>query len=529
MIINMKITTAICLTLFVFQNLLSQIVEAQSNVNVGNKEVHSTTIVNFNNMGNQITRFDSLAAALDAHDGEIAVFDGVYYLYGTSYDCGYEWGNKSSSFCGFKVYSSEDLINWSDKGFLFDAKTTLWQTRCNGSTYGCYRPHVIYNQSSKLYVLWINVYDNVVGYRVFTSKYPAGPFLEQANPKLVVNNDAPVAGLNNGDHDTFVDDDGTAYLAFTDWRTKGTIVIEKLTPDYLTGTGKYVKDISKGNTEAPSLFKRNGIYYLLYSDPNCGYCAGTGTSYRSAMSPLGPWSEEIKISSNSCGGQPSFVSVIKNGSDILFLYGSDLWNHGAKNEALANYFWAPLSFSGDGSINPIICQDTLNISEHFTLKSKVNSSVSINPTRLDGFVTSCDIRDSLQRSQSFVATSSGILTQVSFTTFKSGYPDSGLNISIYKANDLNQPTGKPLFSDLIPADSMGWAPKSIFISPVIYVTAGKRYAIVLKSTASVGCFGFEYTASNLVSGGVAHFSSDCGKIFIPEKNKMLMFQTFIKR
>ena len=84
MIINMKITTAICLTLFVFQNFVSQIVEAQSNVNVGNKNVHSTTIVNFNNMGNQITRFDSLAAALDAHDGEIAVFDGVYYLYGTS-------------------------------------------------------------------------------------------------------------------------------------------------------------------------------------------------------------------------------------------------------------------------------------------------------------------------------------------------------------------------------------------------------------------------------------------------------------
>ncbi|MCO5934943.1 hypothetical protein NAF17_05290 [Mucilaginibacter sp. RB4R14] len=45
----------------------------------------------------------------------------------------------------------------------------------------------------------------------------------------------PFAGLNNGDDNTFIDDDGTAYLAFTDWRTKGSITIEKLSADYLTG------------------------------------------------------------------------------------------------------------------------------------------------------------------------------------------------------------------------------------------------------------------------------------------------------
>jgi beta-xylosidase len=92
-----------------------------------------------------------------------------------------------------------------------------------------------------MYVLWVNVYDNVSGYRVFTSKTPVGPFTEVAEPKLAVNATAPAAGLNNGDHDTFIDDDGTAYLAYTDWRTKGTIVIEKLSSDYLTGTGEVVK------------------------------------------------------------------------------------------------------------------------------------------------------------------------------------------------------------------------------------------------------------------------------------------------
>src|SRR6185312_7859021 len=63
------------------------------------------SIVNFDKKGRQIIRYSNLGDALDAHDGEIAFFNGTYYLYGTSYDCGFEWQNKSAAFCGFKVYS----------------------------------------------------------------------------------------------------------------------------------------------------------------------------------------------------------------------------------------------------------------------------------------------------------------------------------------------------------------------------------------------------------------------------------------
>ena len=203
-------------------------------------------VQNFTADGKQLTRFDAAGDAIDAHDGEIAYFQGTYYLYGTSYDCGFAWQNKKAPFCGFKVYSSPDMVNWTDQGFLFDAQTPVWQTRCNGNTYGCFRPHVLFNQKTKQYVLWINVYDNKVGFRVFTSPSPTGPFKEVAEPTLAMDSNAPVAGLNNGDHDTFVDDDGTAYLAYTDWRSKGTIVIEQLTPDYLSGANRFVKNINAG-------------------------------------------------------------------------------------------------------------------------------------------------------------------------------------------------------------------------------------------------------------------------------------------
>ena len=529
MVYKFSITILILLICFLFQDVFSQSACNKIKANSDAKSLEQAAIINFGKGGIQITRFDSAAAAIDAHDGEIALFNGVYYLYGTSYDCGYEWGNKASAFCGFKSYSSQDLVNWTDRGFLFDAKTSIWQTRCNGNTYGCYRPHVIYNKTTQLYVLWINVYDNLVGYRVFTSNTPDGPFTETVNPKLTVNSDAPVAGLNNGDHDTFVDDNGSAYLAFTDWRTQGTIVIEKLSSDYLTGTGEFVKAVTPGKTEAPSLFKRNGIYYLLYSDPNCGYCSGTGTSYRMAASPLGPWSEGVKISVNSCGGQPSFVSVLKQSTDTVFMYGSDLWNNGAKNEALANYFWAPLSFAHDGTINPIICRDTINTDDEPIIKKQLKSVELDSISAYEGFSTWCDINNTIQRSQSFFVSHTGILTKLIFTTFKSGYPDAELNISIYHANKLHEPVGSPLSSTFIPSDSLGWSPKGINIFPKICVDGGKEYTIVVKSASKTGCYGFEYNNSIPLPGQVEMLSHDQGNTFVAEYNKTLMYEVFMQK
>ncbi|AYL99016.1 family 43 glycosylhydrolase [Mucilaginibacter celer] len=475
------------------------------------------SIKNFNKNNKQITKFDNLGNAVDAHDGEIALFNGVYYLYGTSYDCGFEWGNKKAPFCGFKTYSSTDLEHWTDRGFMFDANPPVWQTRCDGKTYGCFRPHVIYNKKTKRYVLWINVYDNRVGYRVFTSKTPVGPFTEVKEPTLAVNSDMPVAGLNNGDHDTFVDDDGTAYLAYTDWRTKGSIVIEKLSDDYLTGTGQYVKSITTGETEAPGLFKRKGKYYLVYSDPNCGYCSGTGASYRMASSPLGSWSAGVKISDNSCGGQPSFVSAIKVNAETIYLFGSDLWNNAAKNEALANFYWAPLSFNADGSIKPIECIKTASFSKSRTTVKPAND-----------FITGCDIGRNIQRAQTFTAVKSGILASISFTTFQTGYPDAGLSVEVFESGDNGKPIGVALASNTLPADSISWSARNAVVKPNIAVTGGKQYVVVIKSATTKGCYGFAYCDLLTEAKNIASISNDNGANFSAENNRVLKLNATIR-
>jgi hypothetical protein len=481
------------------------------------EHVYAQEIKNFGPDGKQITKFDQMGKAVDAHDGEIAYFGGTYYLYGTSYDCGFEWNNNTAPFCGFKTYSSKDMVNWKDEGYLFDASTPLWQSRCDGKTYGCFRPHVIFNPKNKTYVLWINVYDNVSGYRVFTSKSPIGPFTEMPEPKISINSNMPAAGLNNGDHDLFIDDDGTGYLAFTDWRTKGTIVIEQLTADYLSGTGKVVKSITPGKTEAPALFKRKDIYYLTYSDPNCGYCSGTGTSYRTAKNVLGPWSEGKKISDNSCGGQPSFVSTMKINSETIYLYGSDLWNNAAKNEALANFYWAPLTFAADGSINPMECLKTFAIKKGNTTHKALNE---------EDYLANCDINLNLQRSQSFTATKSGILKSINLTTLKSGYPDQDLIIDFYPAS-AGEINGAAIGKVSISEKEMGWSAKQIEVKTNVPLQKNQQYVAVIHSNTAKGCYGL---ATSIIAQPkeITSMSKDKGTSFEVLQDKRLKINFNIK-
>ncbi|MFD4668566.1 family 43 glycosylhydrolase [Lentzea sp. NPDC058450] len=243
-------------------------------------------LVNKDSAGNAAIRFDVNGNAIDAHDGQIQRFGDTYYLYGTSYGCGFEWNTPGARFCGFVSYSSPDLVNWTPRGPLFDATGQTWQTRCDGRTYGCFRPHVVYNEVTRKYVLWINTYDNGVGYRVLTSPNPTSGFREVAAPDLGPA-EGPPGGVNYGDHQVFVDDDGAAYLAFTDWRRAGDLIVEKLDRTYTTGSGQW-RRVGIRSTEAPTIFKRDGRYYLTYSDPNRGYTT-TGTGFVTASSPLGPW------------------------------------------------------------------------------------------------------------------------------------------------------------------------------------------------------------------------------------------------
>ncbi|HEY2695990.1 MAG TPA: family 43 glycosylhydrolase [Pseudonocardiaceae bacterium] len=229
----------------------------------------TVTLTNFTATGDQVARVDVNGNALDAHDGQIAQFGNTYYLYGTSYTCGYEY-LINANFCGFKVYSSTDLTHWTDRGYVALPRSCQY----------CFRPHVLYNHQTHKYVLWVNDGAAPQGYLVYTNDSPTGVFTEQNIPALAVS-----CGV---DFTLFEDTDGTAYIAHNDACHGVDMVVEQLTGDYLSTDGSYTR-LGLSAVEAPAMFRRGNTYYITMSDPNCAYCTGTGTGYMTASSPLGPW------------------------------------------------------------------------------------------------------------------------------------------------------------------------------------------------------------------------------------------------
>lgn len=321
-----------------------------------------------------IQRLDTSGNQVDAHDGELLFWNNQYVWIGTAYgkqgtSCYFELNNPASQFCGFKAYTSSTPAGpWSDHGTLFDPKP--WQGRCAPPNFGCFRPHEAYSAATGKWVLWANVSDSATQpgdgqVQAWTAASPLGPFIAAGRPTLHGNYGPQL----DGDLTIWTDDDGTGYAAYTSICPAGScttsaimaIMVEQLTPDLLNGAGNLLSSVGRpsyvappgtGFNEAPAMWKRNGTYYVDFSDPACPYCTGTGTSYDMASSPLGPWTNHGSISSNSCGGQPAAVSSLPGG----YIYQSDLWL-GTMNETAANQHWEPLQYNSDGTIKPLSCTE----------------------------------------------------------------------------------------------------------------------------------------------------------------------------
>jgi hypothetical protein len=286
-------------------------------------------------------------ADVDAHDGKIIEAEGAYWWYGTAYNCGFSLNTPGTRWCGMRAYRSDDLVRWEDRGFAIEP-TEEWQRRCTPPLpLSCFRPHVVRSPETGRYLLWVNTYDTLAGYRVLEAKSPEGPWTELPLPTLAT-------GAMRGDHDVVVGPDGRGWIAYTVFNPMDgnhhDIAIERLTPALTSGTGEYVR-LGQEMVEAPGLFSRGDRWFLTFSDPACPYCGGTGTGLATAPSPLGPWTITGRLSENSCGGQPAAVSKLGD----RYLYQSDLWEHGKPNQANAAYHHEWLRFEAETPA-PLTCR-----------------------------------------------------------------------------------------------------------------------------------------------------------------------------
>ena len=480
------------------------------------------TITNSDATGNQVSRFDVDGNSLDVHDGSILQVGGMYYLYGTSYECGYKY-TQNANFCGFKAYSSPDLVHFTDRGFIV----------APGDCNYCFRPHVIFNSSTNTYVLWA---DTGGAYGVYTSPSPTGLFTRQPNPVLAIGQAV--------DESLFVDEDGTGYVihntTLVDPGLSADMVVEKLTPDYLRTTGEYVR-LGLGDVEAFTLFKRNGVYHALMSDPACAYCSG-GTGEMTATSMLGLWSgawydpngvhqsgraeprwRARIVNATSCGGQPlvSFPALQGDGSTAYYFV-SDRWDNRQPNESLANFFIGPMTFDGSGGLNDILCVNSFAASLSGTGGSYLAAPDQDQSSGFDGFRHGCDVAGNVQRQQTFTASRSGFLSTVSITAFQRGEPTDPLLLDV-----LDAASGAGLHSTPFAVAAVPWAPHVLSAHPSIAVSAGHTYTLRLHSSTTVGCYGFEYNDADPYSDGAENYSIDGGASFTPEPTHDLKFTTSV--
>jgi hypothetical protein len=118
------------------------------------------------------------------------------------------------------------------------------------------------------------------------------------------------------------------------------------------------------NVESPGAYRdpATGKWIMTYSDPNCGYCAGTGTGYAIANTLAGPWQAPQNtgyspavtgrraISASSCGGQPRTVFTVDGRTyQLIDLWGQ--WNGDSANQARAGLVFAELTYTPQAAIN----------------------------------------------------------------------------------------------------------------------------------------------------------------------------------
>lgn len=231
-------------------------------------------------------RLDKNGIAIDAHGGRIIKVDKTYYWYCETY--GKTNGFTTANY--YSCYSSSDMITWNFAGKLLpDAPKGVY-----------YRPHVIYNAKSKFYILWYNWYEKLWDGKlgVAVSKTPEGPFkIVNSNVKLRY-----AQTLKVGDYNLFVNDDKSAYIVYNTI-DQHKISIEKLSNDYLSSTQENSGFLADG-CEASTMFKRNGLYYVL-TDNCCCFCGdGSGARVYIAQNPLGPYRYTNNI--NRFPGQPVY-------------------------------------------------------------------------------------------------------------------------------------------------------------------------------------------------------------------------------
>jgi len=239
----------------------------------------------------------------------------------------------------YHVFSTDDMVHWTDHGEILRASEVPWGTpdgnfmwapdcAYKNGTYYFYFPHPSGSP-------WNNTWK--IG--VATSKKPASDFSVQGY----------IPGLESMiDPCVFVDDDGQAYLYYGGG---GTCKAGKLKDNMMEVDGemKTIYGLVDFH-EASWIHKKDGLYYLTYSDNNDKDGKHNQMRYATSKSPLGPW---------------SYRGIYMDATDSYTNHGSVVeykgqWYAFYHNSALSHHDWLrsvcvdKLFYNTDGTIQKVV-------------------------------------------------------------------------------------------------------------------------------------------------------------------------------
>jgi arabinoxylan arabinofuranohydrolase len=238
------------------------------------------------------------------------VYHDTVFLY-TSHDEDDAFGFKMQNWL---LYTSTDMVNWTDHGVIASLKDFKWVPYDNGA----WAPQCV-ARDGKFYLYC--PMPNGVGIGVLVADSPYGPFKDPIGKPLIKNSSLDI------DPTVLIDDDGQAYLY---WGNPNLFYV-KLNKDMISYSGNIVKDSSFAKVpgkpdgfhyqEGPWAFKRNGHYYMAYAST----CCPEGIGYAMSGTPTGPWAYKGSImdgDQRSPGNHPGIIDY--KGNSYVFGFNNNI-------------------------------------------------------------------------------------------------------------------------------------------------------------------------------------------------------------
>ncbi len=237
----------------------------------------------------------------------------------------------------YLLYSSTDLVNWTDHGVVASLKSFSWTP--NNGAWAAQCVH----RNGKFY-FYVSIHGKGIG--VLVADTPYGPFTDPLGRPLFFHS------WNDIDPTVLVDDDGQAYMYWGNpecyWA--------KLNEDMISINGKIDSIVPRLRTyqEGPWIYKRDRKYYLSWSST----CCPEGIGYAMSDRPTGPWTYKNSImdgNPNSSGNQPGIFDF--KGSTYTTGFTNELWFYYQGGRSVRyerrSASLAKLTFNTDGTIPTI--------------------------------------------------------------------------------------------------------------------------------------------------------------------------------